>query len=162
MPVLQANLVETFPKSKGIIGKQHNVDVLPHEQVQIHVNDKRHSRNLIGTPDETFGSGESVIQTTPFNQKGRTPWAWADDHHGQRLSQWHLGPQREYNAARNSHNAVSIVVPVHPGSLGRNNGPDTHSFRKRKRAYNRVSRLAGLPDWAFDSHSIAGFQAYSW
>eukprot|EP00971_Amphidinium_carterae_P093467 1849895-Amphidinium_carterae.1 len=65
----------------------------------------------IGTPDRTADYGESVTQTTPFIQKGRIPSALVDDHHGQKLSQWHLDPERRYSALRSSHNVASKVVP---------------------------------------------------
>eukprot|EP00971_Amphidinium_carterae_P352649 6492686-Amphidinium_carterae.3 len=158
LPFLPVAKVGSEFEFKGLLPS----DVIPYVHVQHNVKDKGHAENLIGTPDETVESEASVFQTTPFNQKGRTLWALADDHHGQILSQWRLDPQREYNASRDSHNAGSTVVPVHPGSPERNNDPGTHSFHKQRRARNRVSRLAGLPGWAFDSHSSAGFQAYSW
>eukprot|EP00971_Amphidinium_carterae_P347976 6490254-Amphidinium_carterae.1 len=80
---------------------------------------------LIGTPDETADFVYSVSQTTPFNQRGRTPWALADDHHAQTLSQRHPGPKKGYTSLKDSHNVGSIAVPVHPGNPGRNNDPDT-------------------------------------
>eukprot|EP00971_Amphidinium_carterae_P348365 6490450-Amphidinium_carterae.2 len=102
---------------------------------------------------------QSVNQIAALTQRGQTPGVWVGDHRSQKLSQWHPHRQRECTAERNSHSVESKVGPVHPGSQERNNDPDRRNYHITGRAHNRVSRLANLPDWAYGTHNIAGFQA---
>eukprot|EP00971_Amphidinium_carterae_P309391 6148256-Amphidinium_carterae.1 len=110
----------------------------------------------IGVPD-LKGVAETVNLSSLINQKGRTPEALVVYHHGQRLSQSHLGLQREYSVSKGNHDVESRAVPVHPHSREKSSDPDTHSYHIPEREYNRVSRWAHLSGWVCDIRSIAGY-----